>query len=465
MAVARLYSLLPLRSCTTRLFATSVASEASQGVTTIVEMENNFGSVGEGEVKHTSFPLHKIKVVLLENIHPKAVDHFKKAGFTVETHKKALSGQDLIEVAGNCHILGIRSKTNLTADFFESIGWHKRRLWAVGCFCIGTNQVDLTAASAKGVPVFNAPFSNTRSVAEKTLAEIISLTRRLFERSSQMHSGIWTKSADKSHEVRGKVLGIVGYGRIGSQLSILAELLGMEVIFYDPVKKLPLGNARQVPTLDVLLRTADIVSLHVPSTLETHNLISKDNIEMMKPGSHLVNNARGNVVDLDALADAIKGGHIAGAAIDVFPEEPASNNEPFLNCPLQGLPNVILTPHIGGSTIEAQENIADEVASKLTRLMNHGSTTTATNLPELELPDLASSKHRILMLLRNEPTALQSLRQTLTAQLPVDSIKRLMVSTHSDYAYASIDVSPNVSEPLQREINGLSDTIWVRSIF
>ncbi|ETV86508.1 hypothetical protein, variant [Aphanomyces astaci] len=312
----------------------------------------------------TSFPLKKVKVVLLENIHPRAIEIFENEGYTIETYKGALSGQELIDVAGDANILGIRSKTQLDRSFFESIGWHNHRLWAVGCFCIGTNQVDLAGAAKYGVPVFNAPFSNTRSVAEKTLCEIIALQRKLFERSTDLHTGLWKKSATGAHEVRGTTLGIIGYGRIGSQVSVLAELLGMKVVFYDPLKCLPLGNATQLDSLQELLQVADGVTLHVPATSDTKNMINADTIQLMKPGSFVINNARGTVVDLHALADALKSGHLSGAAVDVFPVEPAKNGESF-STPLQGLPNVILTPHIGGSTEEAQGNIAVEVASKL----------------------------------------------------------------------------------------------------
>ncbi|ETW04776.1 phosphoglycerate dehydrogenase, variant [Aphanomyces invadans] len=314
----------------------------------------------------TSFPLKKVKVVLLENIHPRAIEIFENEGYTIETYKGALSGQELIDVAGDANILGIRSKTQLDRSFFDSIGWHKHRLWAVGCFCIGTNQVDLASAAKFGVPVFNAPFSNTRSVAEKTLGEIIALQRKLFERSTDLHAGVWKKSATGAHEVRGTTLGIVGYGRIGSQVSVLAELLGMKVVFYDPLKCLPLGNATQLDSLQELLSVADAVTLHVPATNDTRNMINADTIKLMKPGSFVINNARGTVVDLQALAEALKSGHLSGAAVDVFPVEPAKNGEPF-STPLQGLTNVILTPHIGGSTEEAQGNIAVEVASKLVR--------------------------------------------------------------------------------------------------
>ena len=262
-----------------------------------------------------------IRVVLLENIHPRARDIFEQEGYQVEILSRALSGQELVDVAGNAHLLGIRSKTQLESAFFDTVGWQPNRLWGVGCFCIGTNQVNLRAAADRGVAVFNAPFSNTRSVAEKTIAEIIALNRQLLTRSTELHAGVWNKSARGAHEVRGTTLGIIGYGRIGSQLSVLAELLGMQVIFYDPKKCLPLGNARQVDSLRELLSESDTVSLHVPELLSTRKLMNRDTIAMMKPGAYLINNARGSTVDIEALADALKSGHVGGCAIDVFPQE------------------------------------------------------------------------------------------------------------------------------------------------
>ena len=308
----------------------------------------------------------QVKVVLLENIHARAVAIFEDRNFLVESHSKSLSGQELLDVAADAHILGIRSKTQLTKEFFDTIGSHAHRLWAVGCFCIGTNQVDLAAAAEKGVTVFNAPFSNTRSVAEKTLCETIALQRRLFMTSSNMHRGKWSKSAVGCHEVRGKTLGIVGYGRIGSQVSVLAEGLGLNVIFYDGKKALSLGTAAACSSLEDLLQKSDVVTLHVPETPRTRNMITAREINMMKPGAQLINNARGDVVDLSALTTALQSGQLSGAAIDVFPQEPESNGDftedKFgVSASLAGIPNVILTPHVGGSTIEAQENIAEEV--------------------------------------------------------------------------------------------------------
>jgi D-3-phosphoglycerate dehydrogenase len=305
----------------------------------------------------------QVKVVLLENIHERAMEIFEDNNFRIESYSSALSGQELIEVAADAHILGIRSKTKLTQEFFDGIG---------------TNQVDLIAAASKGVTVFNAPFSNTRSVAEKTLAEVIVLQRRLFHASYNLHKGQWTKSASGCHEVRGKTLGIIGYGRIGSQVSVLAEGLGLKTLYFDSQKTLTLGNAVKANSMEELLGNSDIVTLHVPQTPLTKNMITATELAMMKPGAQLINNARGDVVDMEALALAIKSGHLSGAVVDVFPQEPEANTGPGeYNTPLQGLDNVILTPHIGGSTLEAQRNIAEEVAEKLVNVLRQGTTTTS----------------------------------------------------------------------------------------
>ena len=305
----------------------------------------------------------KIKFLLLEGVHQSAVDVLHAAGYTnIEYHKKALDGDELKNAIKDAHFVGIRSRTFLT----EEVLAHANKLIAIGCFCIGTNQVNLEAAKARGIPVFNAPFSNTRSVAELVLGEILLLMRNIPQANAEVHRGIWNKSAVGSHEVRGKKLGIIGYGHIGSQLSIVAEALGMHVYFYDIENKLPLGNAQQVRTLEDLLSRCDIISLHVPENASTKNLISAERIAQLKKDSILINAARGTVVDIDALAEALEKGHIRGAAIDVFPEEPASINEEFVS-PLRRFDNVLLTPHIGGSTAEAQENIGSEVAGKFVK--------------------------------------------------------------------------------------------------
>lgn len=406
----------------------------------------------------TSYPLHKIKVVLLEGVHPRGVEMLEAQGYTVETHAGALSGAKLIDAAADASLLGIRSKTHLTADFFV----HATRLWSVGCFCIGTNQVDLTAAAASGVAVFNAPFSNTRSVAEKTIAEIIALSRQLFDRSTQMHRGVWTKSAEGSHEIRGRTLGIVGYGRIGSQLSVLAEALGMRVVYYDPAERLPLGNAMRAPTLEALLEKADVVSVHVPATDATRNLFDAPQFALMRKGAHFINNARGEVVNDQALASAIKSSHIAGAAVDVFPTEPESNAQPFTS-PLVGLPNVILTPHIGGSTLEAQRNIAEEVAAKLARFMNNGSTATAVNFPEIDLPLLHAGHHRVLHYHHNVPGVLSKLHGAI-AELGVN-IAAEALQSNPRYGYVILDIDPTNADAVKARLRNIPETIRVRTLW
>ncbi len=331
---------------------------------------------------HLSLPKDKIRIVLLEGIHDSAVALLKASGYeNVVRHKGALEGEALKEALEGTHVIGIRSRTQLTREVIEAAD----RLFAIGCFCIGTNQVDLGAAREYGIPVFNAPFSNTRSVAELVMGEIVMMMRRIFPRSTGCHEGRWDKSATNSWEVRGKTLGIVGYGSIGSQLSVLAEAFGMRVIYYDVIDKLGHGNASTQNTLEELLAESDVVSLHVPEVPSTINLMGEKEIRAMKRGSFLINNARGTVVDIDALAEALKSGHLLGAAIDVFPVEPGNAKEPFVS-PLQGLDNVILTPHIGGSTAEAQERIGVEVARKIVDYSDIGSTFGAVNFPSVQLP-------------------------------------------------------------------------------
>lgn len=408
-----------------------------------------------------TYPLNKVKVVLLENIHPRAVQVFENEGYTVETHKRALSGEELVRVGADANILGIRSKTQLEPEFFNTIGWHEHRLWAVGCFCIGTNQVALADAAAHGVPVFNAPFSNTRSVAEKTLSEIIALHRKLFLRSTELHQGVWTKSATGAHEVRGTTLGIVGYGRIGSQISVLAELLGMKVVFYDPIKCLPLGNAKQVDTLEELLGLADAVTLHVPATPQTKKMINAKTIAQMKDGALLVNNARGTVVDIEAAAEAIQSGKLGGLAVDVFPVEPAKNGEPF-DTPLRGLPNVILTPHIGGSTEEAQGNIAVEVATKLVRYINEGTTTTSTNTPEIDMLPIRSNSLRILHMHHNVPGVLSKIHSVLSDY--GINVTSQYLQSDPRHGYIALEVEQFHGQLVKRELEKIKETIFVRTL-
>ena len=407
----------------------------------------------------TSYPLDKIKVVLLEGVHPSAAAIFDDAGFQVETHDCAYQGQDLIDVAHDAHIIGLRSKTHLDRTFMEATN----RLWGIGCFCIGTNQVDLDAAATRGVPVFNAPFQNTRSVAELVISEIVALHRRLFDRSAAMHNGQWMKSADGAHEIRGRTLGIIGYGRIGSQVSVLAESMGMKVIYHDIVDVLPMGNAKPAASLEKLLSDADVVSLHVPATSDTAGMMGLEELRSMKAGSFLLNNARGNVVDIDALADVLRGGHLGGAAVDVFPKEPASNDESF-ESPLQGIPNVILTPHIGGSTMEAQENIAESSATRLVRLMNNGTTATAVNVPQVQLPRLHANHHRIIHFHRNVPGVLSKLHTTI-AELGINIAAEHLQSDPA-HSYLILDISPSSRElDLRAKLMAFEETIRVRIIW
>jgi D-3-phosphoglycerate dehydrogenase len=346
----------------------------------------------------------KIKIVLLEAVHQSAVQSFRNDGYTtVECHAKSLPEEELIASARDAYFIGIRSATHLTARFFQNAP----RLVGVGCFCIGTNQVDLEAARDRGIPVFNAPFSNTRSVAELVLAETIMLLRGIPYRSGHAKRGAWRKTASGSHEARGKCLGIVGYGHIGSQVSVLAEGLGMQVVYYDIETKLALGNARPLASLDRLLETADVVTLHVPETPQTAGMIGGEQLARMKPGAHLINASRGTVVDIDALAAALRSGRLGGAAIDVFPREPKSAAEEFVS-PLREFDNVILTPHVGGSTEEAQESIGTEVAEKLIKYSNNGSTLSAVNFPEVSLPEYPG-KQRLLHIHRNQPGVLSAI--------------------------------------------------------
>mgnify|MGYP006272364961 CR=1 FL=1 len=424
--------------------------------TTTVQEPGPGGAAG-GQA--TSVPLEKIKVVLLEGVHPRAVEVFEKEGFTVETHKGALAGDDLLGAVKDASLIGIRSKTRLTREVFESA----RRLWAVGCFCIGTNQVDLEAAAERGVAVFNAPFSNTRSVAELVIAESIALHRKLFARSAAMHAGKWAKSASGSHEVRGRTMGIVGYGRIGSQVSVLAEAMGMRVVYHDITGTLPLGNAEPRDSLEAVLREADVVTLHVPATATTEGLIGAREIGLMKKGAFLINNARGSVVDLEALAAALDEGRLGGAAVDVFPEEPEAREAAF-ETPLAGLDNVILTPHVGGSTVEAQRNIAEEVGTKLVKLMNNGSTATSVNVPDAELPSLHEDHHRVLHFHRNVPGVLGKLNAVLAETGANVAAQYLQSDMH--HSYVIIDVkSTGKSDTVREKLLEIPETIRVRLLW
>ena len=406
----------------------------------------------------TSLNKAHIKFLLLEGIHPSAVNVLKAAGYTnIESISGALEGDALIAKIADAHFVGIRSRTQLTADVFA----HAHKLAAVGCFCIGTNQVDLNAAREKGIAVFNAPFSNTRSVAELVLAEAILLLRGVPEKSAAAHRGGWQKSADNSYEIRGKTLGIVGYGSIGTQLSVLAEGLGMQVVFYDVVTKLALGNARQIPDLHDLLRMSDVVSLHVPELPSTQWMMGATQIAAMKPGAVLINASRGTVVEIEPLAEALKTKKLLGAAIDVFPTEPSSNKEAF-ESPLRGLDNVILTPHVGGSTMEAQENIGIEVAEKLVKYSDNGTSTSSVNFPEVALPAYLG-KHRLLHIHRNVPGVLQQINTVFGANHI--NIASQYLQTHGDIGYVVIDIDAAHSDVALAKLAEVTGTIRSRVLF
>ena len=400
----------------------------------------------------------KIKFVLFEGVHQSALDTLHEAGYTnIDYYKKALDGNELKEAIKDAHFIGLRSRTHLTAEMIEAAP----KLIAVGCFCIGTNQVDLNAAKARGIPVFNAPFSNTRSVAELVLGEILLLMRNVPQANAEVHRGVWNKSATGSYEVRGKKLGIIGYGHIGSQLSIIAESLGMDVYFYDIENKLPLGNAKQVRSLEELLSSCDVVSLHVPELPSTKNLMNAERIAQLKQGAILINAARGTVVDIDALAQALKDGKIHGAAIDVFPIEPASINEEFVS-PLREFDNVILTPHIGGSTAEAQENIGFEVAGKFVKYSDNGSTLSSVNFPEVSLPEHEGTK-RLLHIHENRPGILNKLNQIFVeANL---NIAAQYLQTDPKIGYVVVDVETNDASPLLAKLKEIDGTIRARVLY
>ncbi|MDF1485912.1 phosphoglycerate dehydrogenase [Ramlibacter sp. H39-3-26] len=406
----------------------------------------------------TSLDKSKIKFLLLEGIHPSALEVLRAAGYSqIETIPKALGPEELKEQIADVHFLGIRSTTHLSADVFAQA--HK--LVAVGCFCIGTNQVDLDAARERGIAVFNAPYSNTRSVAELVLAEAILLLRGVPEKNAVAHRGGWLKSAANSYEIRGKTLGIVGYGSIGTQLSVLAEGLGMRVVFHDVVAKLPLGNARQARSLPELLAASDIVTLHVPELPSTKWMIGPREIAAMKPGAILLNASRGTVVEIDALADAIRSKKLLGAAIDVFPTEPRGNKDEFQS-PLRGLDNVILTPHIGGSTMEAQANIGQEVAEKLVKYSDNGTTVSSVNFPEVSLP-AHPGKHRLLHIHRNVPGVLTQINKVFS-DLQIN-IAAQYLQTSGDVGYVVTDVDAGSSEQAQELLAQVPGTIRSRVLF
>ncbi len=407
-----------------------------------------------------SLPKDKIKVLLVEGISQAAADLFAERGYTnVERLPKALDPAQLREKIRGVHILGIRSRTELTAEALS----HADRLIAAGCFSVGTDQVDLAAARKVGVPIFNAPFSNTRSVAELTIGEIVMLFRRIFPRSSAAHAGIWEKSATDSIEVRGKVLGIVGYGNIGSQLSNLAEAMGMRVVYFDQTDKLRHGNTEPTATLGELLAMADVVSLHVPETPTTAGMIGAAELAAMKKGAYLVNNSRGTVVDLDALAAALRSGHLKGAAVDVFPVEPGANG-PGFDTPLRGLDNVILTPHIGGSTAEAQERIGLEVARKLIEYSDIGSTLGAVNFPAVQLPSRAHGA-RFIHVHENQPGMLNRVNQLFSGRGVNIGAQYLQTDPEIGYVVIDIDDAMVDAEELLQELRALPGTVRARLLY
>ena len=406
----------------------------------------------------TSLEKGKIKILLLEGVHQTAVDNFHNAGYhNIEHLPTSLDEEALIEKIRDVHFIGIRSRTQLNERVFAAA----EKLVGVGCFCIGTNQVDLEAALKRGIAVFNAPYSNTRSVAELVLAEAIMLLRGIPEKSARAHQGGWLKSAKNSHEARGKTLGIVGYGNIGAQLSVLAESLGFNVIYYDVVTKLGMGNANQVGSLEELLGRSDIVSLHVPDLASTRWMVGEKEIAAMKPGAVFINASRGSVVVIDALAEAVKSGKLNGAAIDVFPVEPKGNDEEF-ESPLRGLENVILTPHIGGSTLEAQENIGIEVSEKLITYSDNGTTVTSVNFPEVALP-AHPDKHRLLHIHDNVPGVLSQINRVLSEN--DINISGQYLQTNDKVGYVVIDVDKAYGPPALEALKQVDHTLKLRALY
>ncbi|CAH0541437.1 phosphoglycerate dehydrogenase [Vibrio marisflavi] len=402
-----------------------------------------------------SLEKEKIKILLLEGPHSSSVEVLKAEGYTnIEYHKGSLSESELMEAIKDAHFVGIRSRTHLSKEVIDAA----KKLVAIGCFCIGTNQVDLKAAAERGIPVFNAPFSNTRSVAELVLGQLLLLLRGIPEKNALAHRGIWKKSADHSYEARGKKLGIIGYGHIGTQLGIIAENLGMRVYFYDIENKLSLGNATQVSSMAELLNQCDVISLHVPETDDTKNMMGEEQFALMKPGAIFINAARGTVVDIQALASAIESKQLAGAAIDVFPVEPKTNADPF-ESPLIQYDNVILTPHVGGSTQEAQENIGIEVAGKLAKYSDNGSTLSSVNFPEVSLP-IHRDCSRLLHIHRNQPGILTQIN-TIFAEESIN-IAGQYLQTSSDIGYVVIDVESARSNEALEKLKNISGTIRAR---
>jgi D-3-phosphoglycerate dehydrogenase len=406
----------------------------------------------------TSFPRDKMKILLLEGIHPLAVEELRKSGYTdITAMPGALTENELMDVIGDYHLLGIRSKTNVT----EAVIAKAHKLLAIGCFCIGTNQVSMQAATAAGIAVFNSPFSNTRSVAELVIAEAIMLMRHIFEKNEAAHRGVWQKDSRDCFEVRGKILGIIGYGHIGSQVSVLAESLGMKVVYFDTEPKLPLGNAEAAKDLEQLLRVSDIITLHVPGTPLTKNMISAQRLSMFKKGAILLNLSRGDVIDTHAVKEAILSGHLGGLGVDVFPNEPAAKGDEFIS-PLQGLPNVILTPHVGGSTVEAQASIGMDVAGKMISFTETGSSVGCLSIPALTLP-LQHDTSRLLHIHRNVPGVLSEINSVLSDHNVNILGQYLKTSQHIGYVVLDVDRSTPAS--VMEELKKIKNTIRTRSVF
>ena len=423
-----------------------------------ISVNKNFMPDICGMETKTSYPKEKINVLLLENISEIAVKNFQRNGYTqVQRLSKALPESELIDAIKNAHILGIRSKTQITPSVLNAA----QRLQAIGCFCIGVNQVNLTAATDHGVAVFNAPYSNTRSVAELVIGAAIMLIRRIPDKSTSAHKGLWLKEAKGSYELRGKTLGIIGYGNIGTQVSVLAEALGMKVIFYDVETKLPLGNATDVKTLKDVMSKADVITLHVPETPQTKNLINRKSLKFCKDGAIIINYARGEVIDLDDLALALETGQVAGAAIDVFPVEPEKNGDSFKS-PLQGLPNVILTPHIGGSTEEAQQNIGEDVSNKLLNYLEKGISLGSHTIPALSLPPQEGS-HRILHIHENVPGVLSQINTQLSKNKI--NIVGQYLKTNDSIGYVVVDVDKKISNQASQLLKEVPNTIKVRLLY
>ncbi|NBA85133.1 phosphoglycerate dehydrogenase [Emticicia sp. CRIBPO] len=404
-----------------------------------------------------SYPKSLIKVLLLENVHPVAIESFRSQGFDVETYKGAMDEDELVEKIKDVSIIGIRSKTNLTKKVLQNAD----KLLAIGAFCIGTNQIDLKTAAERGIAVFNAPYSNTRSVVELAIGEMIMLIRKIFPKSNNMHQSVWDKSANNSFEVRGKKLGMIGYGHIGTQLSVIGEALGMEIYFYDIVDKMPIGNAKKCKSMEEVLQTCDVISMHIDGRKSNTNLIGEKEFALMKDGVIFMNLARGSVVDIPALVNAIKSGKVAGAGVDVFPEEPKTNNDPFVS-ELIGLDNVILSPHIGGSTEEAQEGIGNYVPERLLEYINNGSTTGSVNFPELQLPLLQDS-HRLLHIHKNVPGILAKLNN-IFAKHNIN-ITGQYLKTNETLGYVIVDIEKSYSREFVQEIKAIDETIKFRMLF